>query len=78
MKVIMIKSEDGIWEKDTPFLVEGVAGSVVLVTDVDNESRTFSGVLLSPDGSDYPLGEYRDDWAKSRFFLYFGQVALEN
>lgn len=76
MKVIMIK--DGVWEKDTPFLVEGVAGSVVLVTDVSNESTTFSGVLLSPDGSDYPLGEVRDDWVKSRFYLYTGQVALEN
>ena len=76
MKVIMIK--DGVWEKDTPFLVEGVAGSVVLVTDVGNESTTFSGVLLSPDGNDYPLGEVRDDWVKSRFHLYTGQVALEN
>ena len=78
MKVIMIKPEGGIWEKDAPFLVEGVAGSVVLVTDVGNESTTFSGVLLSPDGSDYPLGEVRDDWVKRRFHLYTGQVALEN
>lgn len=78
MKVIMVKSEEGIWEKDAPFLVEGVAGSVVLVTEFGKESTTFSGVLLSPDGSDYPLGEYRDDWVKSRFSLYIGQVALEN
>ena len=76
MKVIMIK--DGVWEKDTPFLVEGVSGSVVLVTDAGNETTTFSGVLLSPDSSDYSLGEVREDWVKSRFFLYTGQVALEN
>ena len=76
MKVF--KSKDDVWEKDTPFLVEGVAGSVVLVTDVGNESSTFSGVLLSLDGGDYPLGEVRDDWVKSRFHLYIGQLTLEN
>lgn len=76
MKVI--KSKDVVWERDTPFLVEGVAGSVVLVTDVGNELRTFSGVLLSSDDSDYTLGEVRDDWVKNKFFLYIGQLVLEN
>lgn len=76
MKVF--KSKDDVWEKNTPFLVEGVAGSVVLVTDADNDSQAFSGVLLSSDGGDYHLGEVRDDWVKSRFYLYIGQVTLEN
>ena len=78
MKVIVVKTKDNIWDRDLPFLVETSVGNIVLVTHADNKTRTFRGVLLSSVGSDYPIGEVRDDWIKDSFCLYTGQVTLEN
>lgn len=78
MKVVVNKPKGVIWDRDLPFLVESSVGNIVLVTHAGNESLTFRGVLLSSVGSDYPIGEVRDDWIKDSFCLYTGQVTLEN
>lgn len=78
MKVVVNKPRYVVWERDLPFLVESSVGNIVLVTHADNKTRTFRGVLLSAEGDDYTIGEVRDDWIKNSFYLYTGQVIMEN